>query len=97
MPSYRVLIEGSGFEFAGDDGAVIRGFVVVRLASATSESEATSTAINRVSEEWARGKYAFHKVCPLLVASEVERLSLLGRFGARETGYVFHPGTCANG
>ena len=93
MPSYRVLVEGSGFELAGDDGVLIRGFAVTKLVSGSSESEAASSAISRVTQEWVCGKYAFHKVRPRLEASEVERLSLLSKLMATETGYVFHPGT----
>jgi hypothetical protein len=92
MTLYRVLIEGSGFEFSAEDGTRVRGFVVTRLAKADLETDAAALAQARVADEWSKGKYASFKVHPTLRVSEVERLGLLGRIRVKDTGYVFHPG-----
>jgi hypothetical protein len=97
MPTYRVLVEGGGFEFPGTQGDVVRGFVVVKVVAAASKSEAESIATARVFAEWRSGRYASLNVKPALSVSEVERLGFVERLRASETGYVFHPGDEANG
>jgi hypothetical protein len=92
MGLYRVEIEGSGFEFSTEDGTRVRGFYVTRLAKGALEREAITTAKTNVADEWTTGRYSSLKIQPTLKISRVERLGLLGRLLARNTGYVFHPG-----
>ena len=93
MALYRVLIEGSGFEMPYEDtsGPSVHGFVVVRLSRASTEAQAIADAQSRVIADWATGKFKDLGIRPQLRIAEVERVSLLGRLRASETGYIFHP------
>ena len=97
MPRYRILLEGSNIAVSGgivgDPSQTIRGFFVTRLVEASDPSEAASRATAGVAAEWSSGAYSHLGVVPTLAVSKVHAMGFFERLRARNTGYVFHPGS----
>jgi hypothetical protein len=91
MPTYQVLIEGSGFELQLPSGEAAQGFFVARTVVAASEEEATSKGLRLVEEEWSSGEHASLGIKPRLNISEVELLEAEAGRNER-SGYAFHAG-----
>ena len=92
MPTYQVLIEGSGFELRLPSGEATQGFFVSRRVVASSEEEAASKGLRLVEEEWLSGDQRSLKVTPHLNVSEVELVRKAEANRDEASGYVFHGG-----
>jgi hypothetical protein len=92
MPTYKVLIEGSGFELQLPSGEAAQGFFVARTVVAASEKEAASKGLRLVEEEWSSGEQSSLKVTPRLSISEVELLRAAEANPGERSGYAFHLG-----
>ena len=92
MPTYKVLIEGSGFELQLPSGEATQGFFVARTVVAASEEEAALKSLRLVEEEWLSGEQSSLKVTPLLRISEVDLVRGAEANGDERSGYAFHPG-----
>lgn len=97
MPHFRVTIEGSDIELAGDfagvPGRTVRGFFVARVVSAPDREEAGRRVLAVVGDDWSRGEYAALHARPKLRVSDVRRATLLEWLRPKRTGYAFHSGT----
>jgi hypothetical protein len=92
MPTYQVLIEGSGFELQLPSGEAAQGFFVSRTVVAASKEEATSKGLRLVEEEWLSGEQASLGITPRLNISDVELLKEAEASRNERSGYAFHSG-----
>ena len=92
MPTYNVLVEGSGFELQLPSGEAAQGFFVARTVVAASEEEAARMGLGLVKEEWLSGKQSSLMITPLLRISKVELVGDAEANSDQRSGYAFHSG-----
>jgi hypothetical protein len=97
MPRFRIQIEGSNIDIPRNDAQpqseVIRGFFVTRIVSATDPEAAANQATAAVAFEWSNGQFKNLNMRPVLSVAEIRPAGLWEWLRARNTGYVFHPGS----
>jgi hypothetical protein len=90
MPTFRVLVQGSGLDVASPSLIGVRGFQTVRVVTAPTAPEAARVAQSLVAHEWVHGKHSAHGIRPQLAAVEVRHFGLLDRLRGDDEGYTLN-------